>query len=56
METRWLDRILGVRAGILRRIWVILPTLGISGGVGVILWWWVIIVENIDVFNVGGTV
>jgi len=38
VETRWLDRTLGVRVRILlKRIWVTVPTLAISGGVGVIL-------------------
>ena len=39
VETGWLDRTLGVRVGIfVDRIWMTLPTLGIGGGVGVILW------------------
>jgi len=57
METRWLDRTLRVRVGIVvRRIWVTLPTLGISGGVRVILWWWVVIVESVDVLNARGSI
>ena len=53
METRWLDRTLGVRVGLLlKKIWVTLPTLVIGGGVGVTMWWWVVIVEGVDVFNV----
>jgi len=52
VETRWLERTLGVRVGVLiKRIWVTLPTLVIGGGVGVILWWWVVIIEGVDVFN-----
>ena len=57
METRWLDRTLGVRVGIFaKRIWVTLPTLAIDGGLGVILWWWDVIVKSIDVFNVRGSI
>ena len=57
METRWLDRTLGLRVRILvKRIWKTLLTLAIGGGVGVILWWWVIIMESVDVFNARGSI
>ena len=52
METRWLDRTRGVRVKIfIERFRVTLPTLATGGGLGVILWWWVVIMENVDVFN-----
>jgi len=34
---------------------VTLPTLAIGGGVGISLWWWVVVVESVDVFNVKGS-
>jgi len=38
VETRWLDKTLGVRVGVfIRGVWVILPTLTIASGVGGIL-------------------
>ena len=50
VETRWLDRTLDVKVRIFaERIWMTLPTLTIGGEVGVILWWWVVIVERIDI-------
>jgi len=57
VETRWLDRTPGVRIGIfIERIWMTLPTLVVGGGVGVILWWSVVIVERVDVFNARGSI
>ena len=52
VETKWFDRTLEMRAGILvKRIWVTIPTLTIGGGVGVILWWRFMAMESVDMFN-----
>ena len=46
-----------MRVGIfIERIWMTLPTLVVGGGVGVILWWSVVIVERVDVFNARGSI
>ena len=46
-----------MRVGIfVERIWMTLPTLAIGGRVGVILWWWVVILERVNVFNVRGSI
>ena len=51
MEAKWLDRTLGVRVGVIvKRIWVTLPSYRWWGRV--ILWWRVIVMESVDVFNV----
>jgi len=57
VETRQLDRTLGVRVGVfVRGVWVTLPTLTIASIVGVILWWRVKAVECVDVFNGRGAI
>ena len=39
VKSRWLWKTLEVRVGVfVKRVWVILPTLAIGSGVGVILW------------------
>ena len=57
METRWLDRTLGVRVGVfVRGFLVTLPTLTIASRVGVILRWRVKAVECVEVFNARGVI
>jgi len=57
VETRWLDRTLGLRVRVfVRAIWVTLPTMTIASRVGVILWWTVEAVECIEVFNARGAI
>ena len=46
-----------MRVGIfVEKVQVTLPTLVIGGRLGAILWWWVVIVENINVFNARGRI
>jgi len=57
METRWLDRTLGMRIGVfVREVWMTLPTLTIISKVGVLLWWRVEAMECVEVFNARGAI
>ena len=57
VKARWLDKTIGVMVGVLVwRIWTTLPTLIIGGRVGVSLWWRVVAMESVDLFNARGSI